>query len=118
MTEQERRILAVLGMLGVVALGIIAWQQQRPSLVVEGDPMPAQAAQWDERLAKARQVDVNTATVAELERLPDVGPALARRIVDYRASHGPFRSPEELTHVRGLGPKTYAALKDYVTTDY
>ena len=72
-------------------------------------------ASWDEALQAAREVDVNTAGAAELERLPGVGPALAARIVEYRAAHGPFGAPEELTRVQGIGPKTLAAISRYLS---
>lgn len=55
-------------------------------------------------------VDVNRASESELRALPDVGPKLASRIVEYRLIHGPFGSLEDLTHVRGLGPKTLEKL--------
>ncbi|MBL0170172.1 MAG: helix-hairpin-helix domain-containing protein [Gemmatimonadaceae bacterium] len=60
-------------------------------------------------------VDVNRATQAELERLPRVGPALAGRIISWREQHGPFRSLEDLRHVRGIGPATAALLAPAVT---
>jgi len=113
LTEKERLTLAVLGALSLVAMGILWWQQQRPPIVVE--PAPEQTAHWDQTLASARQIDVNTASVAELERLPGIGPTLAERIADDRAARGPFRRPEELQRVKGIGPQTYDELKDYVT---
>ena len=60
-------------------------------------------------------VDVNRATAAELERLPRVGPALARRIVAWRETHGRFQSIDDLRHVRGIGPATAALLAQSVT---
>jgi competence protein ComEA len=115
LTVEERVTLTVLGTGLLVGLGLLLWQQRRPPLTIEGTPNPAQTAQWETALASARQVDVNTASVAELERLPEVGPTLARRIVEYRTSHGPFRTPEELSHVQGIGPKKYEVLKDHIT---
>lgn len=61
------------------------------------------------------RIDVNSATAAELERLPRVGPALAQRIIDHRQRHGPFQSPEDLRHVRGIGPSTVRLLEPLVT---
>lgn len=61
------------------------------------------------------RIDVNSATVAELERLPRVGPALAQRIIEHRQRHGPFQSAEDLRHVRGIGPSTVRLLEPLVT---
>lgn len=60
-------------------------------------------------------VHLNTATAQQLEQLPGVGPALAQRILDYRAEHGPFSSIAELRQVHGLGPSKIAALRRWVT---
>lgn len=61
------------------------------------------------------QVNVNTATVQQLQLLPRVGPALAQRIVDFRAANGEFKSAAELTRVKGIGEKTLALLEPYVS---
>lgn len=63
------------------------------------------------------RIDVNRATVAELQTLPGIGPALARRIVAYRDSAGPFRRIEELENVRGIGPATVERLRSRVEID-
>ena len=60
-------------------------------------------------------VNVNEATAAELERLPRVGPSLARRIIEWRERHGPFAGPDDLRHVRGIGPSTVRLLDSLVT---
>ncbi len=60
-------------------------------------------------------VDVESASAAELERLPRVGPALAQRIVSDRSAHGPFGSLEGLQRVRGIGPAMARQLQGYVT---
>jgi competence ComEA-like helix-hairpin-helix protein len=65
--------------------------------------------------ADPRPLDLNRATVAELARLPGVGPGLAQRIFDERERRGRFDSPEALRHVVGVGPKKLAALRDLVT---
>jgi competence protein ComEA len=64
--------------------------------------------------ADPRPLDLNRATVAELARLPGVGPRLAQRILDERERRGRFDSPEALRQVVGLGPKKLAALRDRV----
>jgi competence protein ComEA len=60
------------------------------------------------------KVNLNTATAAQLDKLPGVGPVLADRIVAYRDSKGGFRSVSELRQVDGIGDAKYAELKDLV----
>lgn len=60
-------------------------------------------------------VNLNTATLEELETLPGVGPVLAQRIVEFRMSQGRFARVEDLQNVTGIGEKTYADLRDRVT---
>jgi competence protein ComEA len=59
-------------------------------------------------------LDLNTATVADLDTLPRIGPALAQRIIDYREANGRFRSVDDLRSVTGIGEKTFDGLKDLV----
>ncbi len=63
------------------------------------------------------KVNVNRATLDELQKLPGIGPVLAARIVAFREEHGPFRTVDDLLHVSGIGAKTLAGLRDLVTTD-
>jgi competence ComEA-like helix-hairpin-helix protein len=57
-------------------------------------------------------VDVNTASIDELVRLPGIGEALASRIVAYREEHGPFGSVDDLRWVSGIGPATIERFRD------
>ena len=60
-------------------------------------------------------VDLNSATVADLDGLPGIGPVLAQRILDHREEQGPFGSVEELDDVSGIGPALYAEISPLVT---
>jgi competence protein ComEA len=62
-------------------------------------------------------INLNTATAAELEALPGIGPGLAQRIIEYRTQHGPFPSLEDVQKVQGIGPKIYETLKDRITVN-
>jgi competence protein ComEA len=59
-------------------------------------------------------VNLNSATLEQLETLDGVGPATAQKILDYREQHGGFKSVEELDQVSGIGEKRLAALRDHV----
>jgi competence ComEA-like helix-hairpin-helix protein len=65
-------------------------------------------------LRKAEPLDLNRAGAGDLELLPGVGPALARRIVSHRTTHGAFTSIDALGQVRGIGPKTLDRLRPLV----
>ena len=60
-------------------------------------------------------VDLNSATVAQLDALPGVGPVLAQRIVDWRSQHGRFDSVTQLSSVSGIGDAKFADLAPLVT---
>jgi competence protein ComEA len=59
-------------------------------------------------------VDVNRANQRDFERLPGIGPVLARRIVEYRESRGAFQDIEQLRRVKGIGKKTFEGIRAFV----
>jgi competence protein ComEA len=67
---------------------------------------PAQAAE--------AKVNINAASVEQLQLLPRVGPAVAQRIVEYRKANGDFKSVDDLMLVRGIGERSFANLKPYL----
>jgi competence protein ComEA len=79
-----------------------------PSAVVPPSDTPGSSA------APGAPVDLNTATAAQLDQLPGVGPVLAQRIVDYRTQHSGFRSVDELRQVSGIGEAKFADIKNRV----
>ena len=90
----------------------------------EAQPVPAEAepgsagegeADRPESLLPGETIDINTAGVYDLERLPGIGEKRAQAIVDYRETHGPFQTVEELDRVDGIGQGILSGLRDYVT---
>ena len=70
---------------------------------------------YPDSLLEGEVIDLNTASVADLTRLPGIGEKRAQAIVDDRESSGPFQSVEELTEVKGIGEGILAQVYDYVT---
>jgi competence ComEA-like helix-hairpin-helix protein len=83
-----------------------------PSALASFAPPPGEVAP-----NPAHKVNLNTATKAELELLPGIGPAMAQRILDFRTAHGKFGSIDDLDKVKGIGPRTLAKLRPLVTLE-
>ncbi|WP_344661443.1 ComEA family DNA-binding protein [Catenulispora subtropica] len=87
---------------------------------IAGEPSPAVGVAGPSVGAKGKRkggrvVNLNTATVEELQEVPDVGPAMAGRILEWRAAHGRFTSVGQLRQVRGIGERKFAEMRDSVT---
>jgi competence protein ComEA len=65
--------------------------------------------------ASTATVNLNSATVADLETLPGIGAKTAARILEYRQKNGPFKKIEELMNIRGVGEKNFLKLKPQIT---
>lgn len=65
--------------------------------------------------AQGSLINLNTATISDLDSLPGIGPALAQRILDFRERNGGFRTVEDLLEVPGIGSKKFEELRNLVT---
>lgn len=95
----------VLGMLGIFCGGHAMADGRRGG---DAGPVAAPAPQGAQGV-----VNINEASAEQLERLPGIGPARSRQIVEYRKQHA-FKRPEELTRIKGIGKKTFAKLRPLI----
>jgi competence protein ComEA len=61
------------------------------------------------------KVNINTASILDLEKLPGIGASKAQAIIDYRDTNGIFNSIEEIVNVSGIGESLYEKIKEYIT---
>jgi competence protein ComEA len=103
----------LLMMLAVAAMAVLpaaaAQQAKTPGASGKSSRSSAKAA------APSAPINLNTATQAQLESLPGVGPKAAQRILDYRKQNGSFKKIEDLMNVKGFGEKTFLRLKPMLT---
>ena len=102
-----------LGMCGVAIMlvtlaGLVGHAQGR---AMAGAP----SASAKVKATAAAPVNVNTATIADLLALPNIGAATAARIIEYRQKNGGFKKIEDLMNVKGIGEKSFLKLKPLVT---
>ena len=98
--------LVVLLVLGLVS---VASAQSSPA------PKPQKTKVGKTVVAPAGPVNLNSATVSELDALPGIGKSTAQRIVEYRQKNGAFKKIEELMNVKGVGEKSFLRLKPLIT---
>ena len=124
----DRRAALLLSLLALSGAGVryaLAPREAAPGDVALApvDTPPATSLQASARaaarlarpLASGERVDLDRADVTEITRLPRIGPALAQRIVAWRAAHGPFGGLARLDSVPGIGPGLLEALRPFVT---
>jgi competence ComEA-like helix-hairpin-helix protein len=110
---QERGLMLLIG-LAVLTSGLLLFTNRPPArqvalpIVIHLDQVSVLLPTF----VTPEPIDVNSATLDELIVLPGIGPALAQRIIDYRAEHGPFESMEDLERVNGIGPQTVENIRD------
>ena len=63
------------------------------------------------------KINLNSATITELDSLPGIGPTYAQRIIDYRGQNGGFKSIEDVKNVKGIGEKTFEKFRDKITVN-
>ena len=103
--RKHQRIALLLALVFFIMLGIME-QDKRPK---EEEIPPQKVTSFP--------INLNSASVDDLVSIPGIGPVKARRIIEYRESHGPFSSVEELVNVSGIGEKTLKKISEYVMVE-
>jgi competence protein ComEA len=111
----RRADLAALNLAAPLVDGIQVLVPSRASAEVPAASLGTETAATSSPLGSGRRLSLATATAAELDELPGVGPITAQKILDYRAEHGPFSSVDDLDAVPGIGPARIEQLRDLVT---
>lgn len=131
MSLRQRALAALCA--GVIGVGVPLtwWQWTSPRVITIPDerpmslpvsttpapdvgPSPGSEAHAGSACAPAGPINLNTATVEQLDTLPGVGPVIAGRIIQWRTRHGRFTSVDELREVEGIGPVTWTKLAPLV----
>jgi competence protein ComEA len=85
------------------------------TLLVAGLPAVALPMQTPAQVAEKSPINLNAATLEQLETLPGIGRKVAERILEYRTKSGGFKKVEELMNVKGIGEKSFLKIKPLIS---
>ncbi len=92
-------------------------EENPPPPVQDGPGHDQEAGMNDTAAGPGGRINLNTASLEQLDTLPGVGPVIGQRIIDYREKVGGFKTVEEITEVSGIGQATFAKIKDLITVE-
>lgn len=119
LTTQEKKVLIALSIFVILGLAVLGYRNYiaRPQFKIVHTELKSTEVDYEALIKQKRTVNINTADANTLETLPNIGPKLAKEIVDYRSAHGPFVLKEDLTKVKGIGTNKFDEIKDLITLE-
>lgn len=119
LTNEEKKVLIALSVFAILGLAVLGYRSYfaRPQLKVVPTQLKSSEVDYQALIKQKRIVNINAASASELERLPNIGPKLAKDIITYRDANGSFLFKEDLMKVRGIGPKKFEEIKDLITLE-
>lgn len=110
-------ILLVIGILGGAGLLLVKYSDGKKEPIKITEPPKTQQAQPAEVKGEqvSAKVNINTASLEDLDKLTGIGPATAQKIIDYRTQNGLFKTIEDIKNVSGIGDSKFEAIKDSIS---
>lgn len=108
------RILIALALF--MAAGLVGYNAffSKSAVEISESLVAAETLEEAKSESKNEAVNINTASSEELEKLSGIGKAMAKRIIDYRETHGGFANKEEIMNVKGIGKKVFENIKNNI----
>ncbi|MEK7203720.1 MAG: helix-hairpin-helix domain-containing protein [Patescibacteria group bacterium] len=88
-----------------------------PQISILPTPSPSPTLTFGSTPKQSDKININTANVSELEKITGVGPVIAKRIIDYRNTYGPFKKIEDIKNIKGIGDVNFEKMKDEITVE-
>jgi competence protein ComEA len=119
LTKDEKKIIIFLILSALVGSGINYYKKLKSQVELKLIPsnLNKDTRDIDVILKESKSVNINSSDLEQLTRLPGIGPTLAKRIIEYRNTNGPFKNREDLRNVRGIGGKKFAEIKEFLTLE-
>ena len=116
MKKQGWILVAITGAFLCLLLGVFLGRYTNKTYIKIQDTQAIETTTTDNQQSDTQaKININTATVDQLQVLHGIGKALAQRIVDYREENGNFETIEDLMNVKGIGQSTFASIQEFIT---
>lgn len=108
-------VLLVIGIIGGSGLLLMKYSDEQKEPIKITEPTKEEQVKGAATAQVSAKINVNTATLEELDKLKGIGPATAQKIIDYRTQNGLFKTIDELNNVSGIGDAKLDGMRDSIT---